>query len=166
MFSTTAKVGVAAVFSLSLVAAGCQNPQTGQAVGTGLGAAGGGTAGYFIGQSIGGTTGGVVGAILGAVAGGAIGGEIGRRLSEPDQQQAATATATALNNADQGQPPAPVQWTSSSGTGTSGQATVVKKPQTASADCYDVREVAYIPGQGEVEQTTRYCKGEQGWVVA
>lgn len=158
------KLCVVGAFSLALLTTACDK-QSQQDLATGLGAAGGGVAGYFIGDAVAGTTGGVIGAALGAVAGGVIGGQIGRYLTEEDREQAATATAVALNDAEQNKPKKPVKWTSTTDTGASGEATVVNKPQTT-AECYDVREVAYVPGQGEVEQTQRYCKGEQGWVVA
>ena len=56
--------------------------------------------------------------------------------------------------------PARTQWTSQSGTGASGGSTVVSG---GTGDCYTVREVAVVPGQGEVAQNQRYCRRGGGW---
>ncbi len=161
MSTRPARTGIAALFLLSFALAACQSEQdpAAETVTTGGGSAASVTQTPPSAPTE---------VVVGAVAGGVIGGRIGRSLNEQDQRQAAVATAAALRDADQGRPASAVAWTSSSGSGASGQATVVNKPQssTPSVECYDVREVAITPGGGEIEQTTRYCKAEQGWVVA
>lgn len=146
---TLTAIGVA--LSISLATAACQtNQQTGTIVGGGLGAG----LGAMIGERAGNP---VIGAIVGGVAGSLIGSEIGRYLDEADRKRAAETTVQAVTESRaQGGKPVSQTWQSEENPGVAGMSTAAANTQ-AGADCYDVREVATIPGQGDVSQTSTVC---------
>jgi surface antigen len=88
-------------------------------------------------------------------------------------ETAARNAETAANNAARRPAPAPAPevrrelpaqqpetWTSDENDGVRGSATVVEAP---SDNCYTVREVAFVPGQGEVAQNAQYCREGSSW---
>lgn len=146
---TVTAVGLA--LSLSLATAACQtNQQRGTIIGGGLGAG----LGAMIGERSGNP---VIGAVVGGLAGSLIGGEIGRHLDEADRKRAAETTAQAVTESRaQGGQPVSQTWESDENPGVSGVSTAAANTQ-AGTDCYDVREVATIPGRGDVSQTSTVC---------
>lgn len=141
------------------LATGCQtNQQTGMVAG---GAAGAGF-GALIGNAVGGRTGAIIGGLLGAGAGAMIGGEIGRYLDEQDRAKATETTVMALeqSQANDGQA-ATSRWESDENPGVSGQTTAMG----VGDNCYEAQEIATVPGEGEVRQTTRYCNQDGSWVA-
>jgi surface antigen len=152
---------------LSLTA--CQNnEQNGALLGTGGGALVGGVLGNVIGHSAAST---LIGAGVGGALGYFAGSAIGRNLDEADRARASAATQQALaapayyppSGARPMPPSRPVNWTSDHNTNTRGSATVVavnREPRGGN-ECRTVREVAYIKGQEEV-QNSRYCRSPDG----
>ncbi len=171
--SRTYRLALLAALSLPLLA-GCQNnEQTYGAGGAALGAVACGIAGNAIFHSTVGTLGSA--AACGAV-GYLAGSAIGRQLDDRDRALAAAATQQALATPVQYAPtqtavvhphPKPTTWKSDHGTGTSGSASVVAvQPGPSGGECRTVREVAYIKGQ-EQTQESKYCRGSDGsWVSA
>lgn len=168
-------------FSLTLLAvvalpllAGCQNnEQSYGAGGAALGAVACGIVGNAIFHNAAGTLGSA--AACGAV-GYLAGSAIGRQLDDRDRALAAAATQQALatpvhyasSQTTVVRPHTkPQTWNSDHGTGTSGSATVVAvQPQPTGGECRTVREVAYIKGQEETQES-KYCRGSDGsWVSA
>ena len=89
-----------------------------------------------------------------------------QRAAEQAAQEAEAArrrAAAAERERQQVTQPAQTSWTSQSGTGARGGSTVVSG---AGANCYTVREVAVVPGRGEVAQNQRYCNRGGGWQPA
>lgn len=161
-------IGVCLI-ALPLSLTACQtNEQTGALVGTGGGALMGGLIGNAIGHNAAST---MIGAALGSGLGYFAGSAIGRNLDEADRARASAATQQALAEPvyypPAGAPPKPparpVSWVSDHNTGTRGSATVVavnREPRNGN-ECRTVREVAYIKGQEEV-QNSRYCRSSDG----
>lgn len=132
-----------------------------------------------LGTNVGGQLGSLAGTTLGRPLGGpmtrdivrtsrnigaSVGGSMARMLSQADLRQLGSATDTALNNAQSGSV-RPVAWASDSGSGATGSATVVGAAQP-NQSCYDVRQVAFVPGRGQVEQVQKYCStGDGRWEV-
>jgi multidrug efflux pump subunit AcrA (membrane-fusion protein) len=84
-----------------------------------------------------------------------------RQAAEQAERDAAEARRRAQEAEDRAvAQPARTTWSSDSGTGARGGATVTS---SAGDNCYTVREVAVIPGQGEVAQNQRYCKQGGRW---
>ncbi|HET6605156.1 MAG TPA: hypothetical protein VFG62_00720 [Rhodopila sp.] len=151
---------------LSLTA--CQNnEQTGALLGTGGGALVGGVLGNVIGHSTAAT---VIGATVGGGIGYFAGSAIGRNLDEADRARAAAATQQALaapvyyppSGAPPRPPAQPVSWASDHNTNIRGSSTVVAVNRAPrGGECKTVREVAYIKGQEEV-QNSKYCRSSDG----
>ena len=102
------------------------------------------------------------------LAGGTVSGQLADVLGMSARREAARASATALTRAERsGADPDPgetaARWESKEGGGVSGESQVVARDTTAGDNCYTVREVAVVPGEGEVAQNRTYCKGESGW---
>jgi surface antigen len=157
------------LFALPLSLTACQNnEQTGALVGTGGGALVGGVLGNVIGHSTAST---LIGAGVGGAIGYFAGSAIGRNLDEADRARASAATQQALaapayyppSGAPPKPPAHPVNWVSDHNTNTRGSATVVavNKEPRGDHECRTVREVAYIKGQEEV-QNSRYCRSTDG----
>ncbi|HVY15148.1 MAG TPA: glycine zipper 2TM domain-containing protein [Rhodopila sp.] len=167
------RIALACAVSLPLVTAGCQNnEQTGALLGTGGGALVGGVLGNVLGHS---TTATLIGAGVGGALGYFAGSAIGRNLDEADRARASAATQQALatpvyyppSGAPARPPPRPVSWVSDHNTNVRGSSTVVavNRDARSGGECKMVREVAYIKGQEEV-QNSRYCRSSDGsWVA-
>ena len=169
-------MSLVAVVSLPLLAApllaGCgSNAQNYGAGGAAIGAVACGVIGNALFRTAGGTLGSA--AACGA-AGYFIGSAIGRRLDERDRTVAQAATQRALaapiryrpNQTDVVRPAVSRSWASDHGTGVRGSASVIEATrQPNGGECRTVREIAYIKGQEEAQQT-KYCKGGDGsWVA-
>ncbi len=161
------------LIALPLTLTACQtNEQTGALLGTGGGALMGGLLGNALGHNAASTA---IGAALGGAVGYFAGSAIGRRLDDADRARASAATQQALAEpayyppaGGPPRPPArPANWVSDHNTNTRGTATVVavnREPRSGN-ECRTVREVAYIKGQEEV-QNSRYCRSADGsWAV-
>lgn len=84
-----------------------------------------------------------------------------RQAAEQAERDAAEARRRAQQAEDRATAqPVRTSWSSDSGTGARGGATVTSG---AGDNCYTVREVAVIPGEGEVAQNQRYCKQGGRW---
>jgi surface antigen len=157
------------LIALPLSLTACQNnEQAGALLGTGGGALVGGVLGNVIGHSTAAT---VIGATVGGGIGYFAGSAIGRNLDEADRARASAATQQALAapvyyppSGAPPQPPAhPVSWVSDHNTNTRGSSTVVavNRAPRGGNECKTVREVAYIKGQEEV-QNSKYCRSSDG----
>jgi surface antigen len=166
---------LAAAFSLPLLI-GCQNQE--QSYGAGGAAVGALTCGLIGGAIFHSTAGGLASAAACGAAGYFVGSAIGRKLDEKDRERAQAATQAALavpvrytptQTAVIHPPAKPVTWASDHGTGVTGSSSVVAvqpPAATGGGECRTVREVAYIKGQEE-QQDSKYCRGTDGsWVAA
>jgi len=100
------------------------------------------------------------------LSGGVISGQLADVLGMSARRAAAQASATALTRAERGGVDATdsaARWESKAGDGVTGESSVIARDSTAGENCYTVREVAVVPGEGEVTQTRTYCKQESGW---
>ena len=77
----------------------------------------------------------------------------------PAERTAAPAPTPTRTTAPRGPRPQ-VSWNSENNPGVGGSSTVVSQP---TENCYVVREIAVVPGRGEVAQDARYCREGQGW---
>ncbi len=155
---------------------GCQNQE--QSYGAGGAAVGALTCGLIGGAIFHSTAGGLASAAACGAAGYFVGSSIGRKLDDRDRERAQAATQAALATPVRYTPtqttiihpaPRPVTWASDHGTGVTGSASVVAvqpPAATGGGECRTVREVAYIKGQEET-QDSKYCRGSDGsWVSA
>ena len=102
----------------------------------------------------------LVATAVGAGVGAYIGGEIGRYLDEQDRIKAQSATKTALEQSvANGGRKVTSNWKSDENDGVSGAATA---ELSTDSGCFNVQEIATIPGKGEVRQVSKYCEDENG----
>jgi len=144
-----------------LTTASCQT--TGQEQGQMGGLVLGGLLGGLVGNKAGGGKGAIVGAVLGAVAGSYLGSEIGKHLDEKDREVASKNTKDTLAQTVGAKGETVTRkWTSPDNEGVSGQTTASLSDISG---CYEVVEMATIPGTGEVRQSSRYCQNEEGQLL-
>lgn len=154
---------IATALACSLAAGACTSTGGNEQGGQIIGAAAIGGLGALIGGKAGGSKGAVLGGLLGVGVGYLIGGQIGRYLDEEDRKKASQATLSALDKSyNNNGKPATTKWSSENNKGVSGQTTAT----STGNQCYNVQEVAIIPGKGTVRQENKYCQNNGKWEPA